>query len=334
LETFEPCSIGNFAEYGRWFQQHNVPEIEPVDVVHIERAAGRYEICSSNGSRFQAARVVIATGLSYFAHVPPVLASLPADRATHTSRIDAFASFRGRQVAVIGAGQSALEAAALLNEVGASPQLLVRDAAIRWHHRVSQQRNLWRRLRSPISGLGTGPKAWVLTNIPGAMHRVPSSWRTRFVRTHLPAEGAWWLRERVEGRFPIHCNTTVVGAQEKKGRVALTVRSVDVGSERELEFDHVIAGSGYVINVDRLEFIGRKLLKAIERLEGAPKLNSRFESSVPGLHFIGPTSSMSFGPLFRFVVGADYTARVISSHLAGQRAPVPMSEWAKAGNTN
>ena len=32
LETFEPCSIGNFADYGQWFQQHNVPWCESVDV--------------------------------------------------------------------------------------------------------------------------------------------------------------------------------------------------------------------------------------------------------------------------------------------------------------
>ena len=35
LETFEPCSIRDFAAYGHWFQQKNVPWVEPVDVAHL-----------------------------------------------------------------------------------------------------------------------------------------------------------------------------------------------------------------------------------------------------------------------------------------------------------
>ena len=76
--------------------------------------------------------MVIATGLAGFAYVPPVLASLPPALATHTSKITSFAAFKGRDVAVIGAGQSALEAAALLREAGAQPQLLVRENSILW----------------------------------------------------------------------------------------------------------------------------------------------------------------------------------------------------------
>ena len=98
----------------------------------------------------------------------------------------------------------------------------------------------------------------------------------------------------------------------------------------ELVVDHVIAGSGYDIDVERLEFIHPKLRCAIERLERAPKLNATFETSVSGLHFIGPASAMSFGPLFRFVVGAEYTARVVSAHLAA-RAGFPLTkQWSLA----
>jgi lysine/ornithine N-monooxygenase len=320
LETFEPCSIGDFADYGRWFQQHNVSHVEPVEVVRVERAAGDFLVVLDNGSRIRAARVVVATGLSYFASVPSVLASLPPGATTHTSKIDAFSSFRNRHVAVIGAGQSALEAAALLLEVGAKPQLLVRDPAIRWHHRVSLQRSLWRRLRSPISGLGTGPKAWALTHFPGAMHRLPSAWRTRFVKAHLPAEGAWWLRERVEGKLPVHLDSTIVAARDDGGQLILDVAGSTRGNHREMTFDHVIAGSGYDIDVDRIDFLDPTLRAAIRRVERAPRLNAKFEASVAGLHFVGPTSSMSFGPLFRFVVGADYTARVVAEHLSRQVA--------------
>ena len=318
LETFEPCSIGNFAAYGHWFQQRNVSWVEPVEVAHLARVAHDFAVKLADGETLVATDVVVATGLAYFPHLPPVLAPLSPALATHTSGITSFAAFKGHDVAVIGAGQSALEAAALLREAGARPHLLVRENSILWQSRVSLERNLWRRLRSPISGLGTGPKAWVLTRFPGAMHRVPATLRTRFVRNHLPAEGAWWLRERVEHRLPVHFGTTVIDAREVAGRVALGLRVANDGSERKLIVDHVIAGSGYDIDVERLDFLHPELRCAIQCLERAPRLDATFESSVSGLRFIGPASAMSFGPLFRFVVGAEYTARVISAHLSSQ----------------
>jgi FAD-dependent urate hydroxylase len=316
LETFEPCSMGDFAAYGHWFQQRNAPWVEPVEVERVDRQTHSFAVTLADGERFVADRVVIATGLAGFAYVPPVIASLPPALATHTSGITSFATLKGREVAVIGAGQSALETAALLREAGAQPQLLVRENSILWQTRVSLKRSLWRRLRSPISGLGSGPKAWGLTHFPGAMHRVPAPWRTRLVKNHLPAEGAWWLRDRVENRLPIHFGTTVVEARETASRVGL--RLARNGSERQLVVDHIVAGSGYDIDVERLEFIHPKLRCAIQRLERAPRLNAAFETSVVGLHFIGPASAMSFGPLFRFVVGAEYSVRVVSAHLAAR----------------
>lgn len=316
LETFEPCSISDFADYGHWFQQNNVPWVERIDVAGIQRLNQHFLVTLANFESFAALQVVVATGLACFAYVPPALASLPSSMVTHTSMVDAFSSYRGRKVAVIGAGQSALEAAALLHEAGAQPHLLVRDAAISWHHRVLQERNLWRRLRSPISGLGTGPKAWALTRFPGAMHRIPDVLRTRFVASHLPAEGAWWLRERVENLVPITFDTTVVGAREKGGGLVLELHDSKERSTLELNVDQVIAGSGYVIDVDRLGFLEPQLRAAIRRIGSAAKLDRNFEASVPGLHFIGPASAMSFGPLFRFVVGAEYTSRVVTARLS------------------
>jgi thioredoxin reductase len=324
LETFEPCSMQNFAAYGRWFQQNLVPLVEDVDVERLDRQAGGFVLALADGSRCDADRVVIATGLSGFAHIPPLLGSLPAALVAHTSDISSFAAFKGRDVAVLGAGQSALEAAALLFEAGARPQLLVREDAILWQTRVSRERSMWRQVRSPIAGLGTGPKAWALTNFPGAMHNVPDAWRTRFTKSHLPAEGAWWLRNRVEDKFPIHRGVTVVEALEAGGRAALTLRMAKGGFQRKLVVDHIVAGTGYNIDVERLAFIEKKLRGAIARLERSPRLNASFESSVPGLHFIGPASAMSFGPLFRFVVGAEYSVQALSACLvpgASQVAP-------------
>lgn len=326
LETFEPCSINDFAAYGHWFQQSNVPWVEPVDATHVARQADGFTVELADGQRLDADRVIIAVGLTCFAHVPPAVASLPLDLARHTSEITSFAAFKGLDVAVIGAGQSALEAAALLHEAGARPQLLVRKEAIYWMNRVPQSRNLWRRLRSPISALGSGPKAWALAHFPGAMHRLPETWRTHLVKKHLPPEGAWWLRERVENRMPVHVGTTIEEASKADGRVSLRLRVANESSERRLLVDHVIAGTGYDIDVERLAFLDPTLRAAIRRLGRAPMLNATFETSVPGLGIIGPASAMSFGPLFRFVAGAEYTAQMISTHLTSRALPTTRLE--------
>jgi thioredoxin reductase len=316
LEVFEPCSIGNFAAYGRWFQENIVPAVESVDVTGVDRRSDGFALTLANKERLFASNVVLATGLSGYEHVPQALQALPPQLCTHTANVTSFDSFRGQSVAVIGGGQSALEAAALLHEAGAMPQLLVRGRALQWHHRVLQQRNLWRRIRSPITGLGTGPKAWALTKFPGGMHRLPASWRTRFVRSHLPAEGAWWLKDRVEGVVPIHCNAVVLAAREHDGRLQLQLRDTGTQRERRWDVDHVIAGSGYIVDVERMTILDPALRRGIRRLEAAPYLNRVFETSVPGLHMVGPSAAMSFGPLYRFVVGAEYTAQTIAAHLA------------------
>jgi hypothetical protein len=120
----------------------------------------------------------------------------------------------------------------------------------------------------------------------------------------------------VEKLVPINFNTTVVGAQESSGGLVLELRNSKERRNLELHVDQVIAGSGYVIDVDRLAFLEPKLRAAIRRIGSAAKLDQNFEASVPGLHFVGPASALSFGPLFRFVVGADYTSRVVAARLA------------------
>ncbi len=315
LELIEPCSIADFAAYGHWFQLRNVPWVEPIDVVHLATKANGFAIVLSNGERVFADRVVIAIGLKYFHHVPRALNSLAPELAIHTSQISSFAAFKGRDVAVVGAGQSALEAAALLHEMGARPQLLVRGKRIRWMSRVSHSRSLWQRLKSPISSLGSGPRAWALAHFPGALHRFPGSLRSRLLKNHLLPGGAWWLRERLEHRVPVHAETTIDTARDIAGRVELRLRVADGCRETQLIVDHVIAGTGYHIDIERLTFLDPELRSKIERIGGAPMLDSNFEASAPGLSVIGPASAPSFGPLFRFVAGSGYTARVVSARL-------------------
>jgi len=54
-----------------------------------------------------------------------------------------------------------------------------------------------------------------------------------------------------------------------------------------------------------------------------PILSHWFESSVPGLYFVGLTSLRAFGPLYRFVAGCGAAARRVASSIARQRAKSP-----------
>ena len=110
-------------------------------------------------------------------------------------------------------------------------------------------------------------------------------------------------------------DTSIVAATTKNCGVLLRVRAAN-GDEREIETEHVIAGTGYEADVDRLPFLTGKLAAEICRVERAPALSRHFESSVPGLYFVGLASAFSFGPLFRFVAGAEYAIPAVARHLA------------------
>ena len=315
LETFEPCSMPDFVAYGYWLQQHYVPKLETACVENLSRDGTGFRLLLSNEESLIADQVVIATGLSGFEHMPASLATLPAELVTHSNGVLDFAVFRGLKVAVIGGGQSALEAAALLQEAGAQPELFVRESKIRWMSRLPPKRTRWQRMRSPISGLGAGPSAWLLTNLPGACYHLPDSIRVAFVRRHLPPEGAWWLRPRVDGVVATSLGTQIVNSRVNRDRVVLEL----VGSDeqrRQCQFDHVVAATGFKIDVDQLAFLDSTLAKKIDRIETSPRLSHAFESSVPGLFFIGPAAAMSFGPLYRFVIGAGHAISAVSSRLS------------------
>jgi lysine/ornithine N-monooxygenase len=316
LEDFEPIEYTTFAEYGEWFQQQLVPDLEQVHVTDVARFDQGFEVTLKTGERVLAKRVVVAVGLSYFTAIPDVLSSLPRELITHTAQTAEYlrtAQYAGRDVTVIGAGQSALEAAALLHEGGANVRLLFRHD-VWWHGRFTE-RSLRDRLLNPNTVIGPGRKNWVLQHLPMLPHYLPDDRRVRFTRSYLGPSGTWWLRGRVEGKIPMLKHTSIVAATPKNGKACLRVRSAN-GDDREIETEHVIAGTGYEADVDRLPFLNPALASEIRRIERAPSLSRHFESSVPGLYFVGLSAAFSFGPLVRFVAGAEYTTPKVARHVA------------------
>ncbi|MGH2633048.1 MAG: NAD(P)-binding domain-containing protein, partial [Tepidiformaceae bacterium] len=269
------------------------------------------------GERVRARRVVVAVGLSYFAEMPSVFAGVSTDLASHTAVHGDFSRFRGLDVTVIGAGQSALQAGALLHENGANVRLLARGHVV-WHGRTAKgvRRTLKERLRAPNSMVGPGRENWMMQHAPTLLHYLPADRRLAFTRGQLGPAGAWWLKDRVQGKVPIETGISVTNATVEHGGLRLRTSDIN-GAERDLHTDHVIAGTGYRVDVNRIAFLHPDLAHAIRTTDGAPVLSRHFESSVDGLYFVGPASAASFGPLFRFVVGSYYTVPRLARHLTG-----------------
>ena len=76
-----------------------------------------------------------------------------------------------------------------------------------------------------------------------------------------------------------------------------------------MEFEHVIAATGYVVDVERLKFLSSEIRSQVKTSKGSPVLSSSFESSVPRLYFVGVAAANSFGPVMRFAYGAGFAAR-------------------------
>ena len=122
--------------------------------------------------------------------------------------------------------------------------------------------------------------------------------RTTKARTVLGPAGGWWLRERIEGKVEVLTEHQVRGASASGSGVRLVIDGPRLST---LDVDHVIAGTGFPIDIARLPFMSEKLLQGIDRLTGYPVLNRANESSVPGLYFAGGPAAVSNGPSVRSV---------------------------------
>ena len=85
---------------------------------------------------------------------------------------------------------------------------------------------------------------------------------------------------------------------------------------KEVLTDHLIAATGFEINLDRLDYLDPALKKNIALEDYAPVLDASFETSVPGLFLVGPASAPTFGPVMRFMFGAKHAAPILARRLA------------------
>ncbi|WP_051807103.1 NAD(P)-binding domain-containing protein [Streptomyces sp. NRRL F-2664] len=328
-----PLPIGTFSAYGMWFARHAGPEVEEVTVTEVTPQGDGFRVRTAEGPPLLARTVAVAVGVMPFTRYPEALAGLPPGRCTHSSSHRDLSGFAGREVAVLGAGQAALETAALLAEQGARPCLVARRPRLDWNT-VPQplDRPPLRALRDPHSGLGTGWRSWVWSELPWAVRRLPAPTRERIAATALGPAGAWWLRDRFERRVPALLGHELHRAVAVGERTRLGLRTPG-GEPAVLDVAHVIAATGFAPDLHRLELLDAGLRAALRTVGSgrAPELGPGFESSWPGLFFAGLLAAPSFGPSMRFVHGAGFTAgrlvRGVRKRL-GARGPRPGSPGA------
>ena len=313
----EPCApvpLDTFVEYGKWFRHQLGPDLDQRTVLRVDRDQIGLKLTLQDGAEIRSTHVVVAAGVGPFMRKPAVFQNLSPQHAIHCYEGRDVRRFEGKRVAVIGAGQSALESAALLHEAKAKVEVIARQPRVRWIGMHS-----WLHHMGPLSSMlysshDVGPLGISrLVAYPKLVSHVPLRLRDQIRTRAVRSAGSRWLPARLAA-VKITTGRSVMRANASGDEVAL---KLDDGAERRV--DHVLLGTGYSVDISRYGFLPPELTRDIEQFEGYPKLASGFRTSVPGLHFIGATAARSFGPLLYFVAGTEFASRELADHISRTR---------------
>lgn len=310
LSQTAPIPIETFVEYGRWFQRQLSPQLDRREVARVEHDQSGFLVSLRGGESLRARRVIVAAGIGCFSRVPRVFSELPSTQCTHCYSGFDVSSFSQKRVTVIGAGQSALESAALLHENGAQVEIIARIPQLRWigmhgwlHHMGPISSVLYS--KHDIGPLGISR----LVAMPHLVKRIPLKLRDKLRKRAVRSAGSNWLPARL-AKVKRTTGRAVTSVRASGNELILTL---DDGTVRNT--DHVLLGTGYDVNIARYEFLAEQLLQEISVMDGYPHIGAGFTSSVEGLHFVGAPAARSFGPLLYFVTGAEFTSQELSSYI-------------------
>jgi thioredoxin reductase len=317
--VLDPVPVERFLEYAEWFRRHAVGDVRRVKVRRVARADGAYSLELEDGTVSKARRVILATGHMGFRNVPDELKGLPEGMCLHSTALHDLRQFAGRDVTVIGAGGSALESLALLHEAGAKTRLVARRKQITWNGLTRPHPNLIERLRTPEAGLGSGWRSWAVSELPFLYRRMfEPALRHRFFLNSWGPSGAWWLRDRVEGKIDLLLGHQIASAEVVDGRVRL--RLTGPAGATEILTDHVVAATGFDVALERIDCLEPTLRAQIAREGPYARLSANFETSVKGLFIVGMAAAPVFGPVQRFMWGAKHAAPAVARALRRSRA--------------
>lgn len=310
-----PLPLDRFIEYGEAFQTRFVPDVERRMLIALERGANGFRATFDDGEIVHARRVVIAVGLHPFKRLPQEASQLPSELYSHSGEYCSLAPLDGKEVVVVGGGSSATDLAALLHQRGVHVSLVARTSELNFAE-LPRSRSRLERVIAPMSGIGHGWTLAACGKFPQLIHFLPEDVRVQLASAPaLGPLGGAFVKDRVIGSVPLWLGRAIRGIDTLNGRVVLDFAHQS-GKWQSLKADHLIFATGYKIDVRRLTFLSPAILQQMLLVKEAPQLSRHYESSVPGLHFIGPASANSFGPVCRFVYGTYHPARHLARHLA------------------
>lgn len=304
----EPIPLGTFLRYSAWFAERFVQDRDPSRIASVEPGGSGYRLTTEEGTDVDARHVVVAVGVMPFAYVPPRLAEQLGDSVSIATGMENAERYAGKRVLVVGGGQAGLETAGLAAQAGATVELVTRSR-VRWfadresHNPRGPVRGRLYRLAYPVVGYGPPPLNRLVMN-PDLFAALPERARRSLSARVLRSGGSPWLREFVERSVSVSEHNTVEQVEHTSG--GLVLRLAD-GTEREV--DDVLVACGYRFDLDRLTFLSPEVRAGLATRAGWPVIDRFFRSSEPNIFFVGYAAEHRFGPLSRFVLGAEFTAR-------------------------
>jgi thioredoxin reductase len=320
LDRTEPIPLTRFVEYGHWFQQRALPQLERRRVQQLTHTRGTFRVALDEGELLEADRVVVAAGIIPFAWCPPQFRGLPGELVSHTADHRSLVAFSGLRVVVVGAGQSALESAALLAEHGADVRVFVRAEDVRWLNEEVRHDLPLRLYAYDRIGIGGTESSWLAAR-PELFRRLPRSLREPVAYRCIRPAAASWVRPRLGG-VQITVGRYVRSAARRNGSAEL-----ELDDGQKVGADHVLLATGYRVDLSQYGFLEERLVASIRTRFGHPVLGAGLESSVHGLHFVGAAAADTFGPVMRFVCGTWAAARSVTRQVVGRRAPGTGFSW-------
>lgn len=286
------------------------------------RPDGLLTLETAGTGRIIARHVVLATGRDGLGgpFLPDVALRVPPRFRAHSRDPIDFAALRGRRVAVVGAGASAMDNAAAALEAGAaSLDLFVRRAAL---PRVNK-----------FTGFGS----------PGVVHgfaRLPDAWKWRFLsyvlgqQTPPPRDSTLRVARHAHAR--LHLASPILALEEAGGAVRLAT------PQGSFDLDFIIFATGFRndprlrpelrLVAEHIRLWGDRFVpppgEANEEMAGSPDLapDFAFQERTPGacpalarIHCLTYPATLSHGKLTGDIpavsAGAERLARAIAAAL-------------------
>jgi thioredoxin reductase len=305
----DPLPIEDFIAYGEWFQKQVAPNLDTRQVQNVSHDGSVFQLTLDDRETVYAKSVVLGLGIGPFLYRPEQFAGMPRELAPHSSDLSDFSQFRGRRIAVIGKGQSALEYAALLHESQAEVQIVTRAAELAFRP-FAWRKHLFRTLTpGPLKGLSHWiipptdlGDVWTARKMadPDLFRKQSPEIQEKLLKDCARPVGAYWLPSRLEG-VRVRSSVSVAGVGRAGSGLKLELSD---GTSEQVDF--VVLATGYRIDVSKYNVLDNSLKQHVRQTpDGYPVLDMSLQTSVDGLYMAGVIAEKTLGPTLRFVTGTS-----------------------------